>query len=84
MVPVPPPRNLPAFPDARKVRPKTGIAGGGFRRRWKDSSNGTIYEWDYQHGSVEAYDSRGRHLGQFDPHSGDQQKGPDLSRRIEP
>jgi hypothetical protein len=28
------------------------------RARWKDE-DGAIYEWDYAHGTVERYDSRG-------------------------
>lgn len=75
------PRLLPAFPNARRVKPKTGKPNGK-RARWKDSSR--IYEWDYQHGSVEVYDSQGRHLGQFDPDTGDREKPPDPSRRVEP
>jgi Cytotoxic len=77
-----PPPDLPGFPDARRVRPKTP-GSNSLRRRWKDP-DGTIYEWDYQHGAVEAYDSRGRHIGQFDHITGDQQKFPDPSRRVEP
>ncbi len=30
---------------------------GGLRRRWRDP-DGVIYEWDYQHGTVEVYDAR--------------------------
>ncbi|MGZ6669781.1 MAG: colicin E3/pyocin S6 family cytotoxin [Solirubrobacteraceae bacterium] len=75
-------RTLPGFPDARRVKPKTPKMHGK-RARWKDS-RGRIYEWDYQHGAVEVYDSLGRHLGQFDPDTGDQQKPADPSRRVEP
>jgi hypothetical protein len=55
----------------------------GKRARWKDSKGG-IYEWDYQHGAVEVYDSQGRHLGQFDPDTGAQQKPADPTRRVDP
>jgi hypothetical protein len=82
MGPVPAPRNLPAFPEARRVKPKTGRGDGSRRHRWKDSD--AIYEWDAQHGSVEKYTLRGRDQGQFDPNTGAQQKVPDPSRRIEP
>lgn len=75
------PKHLPAFPDALPAKPKTPVAGGK-RRRWKDSR--TIYEWDAQHGSVEAYDLRGRHLGQFDPDTGEQEKPPNPAYRVEP
>ena len=73
---------MPAYPDGRLVRPKTPVANGK-RKRWKDSRN-QIYEWDYQHESVERYDSRGRHLGQFNPNTGAQEKNADPTRRVEP
>ncbi len=61
---VPAPRRLKAFPNAERVRPKTA------RHRWFDEQGGYIYEWDYQHGRVERYNRRGRHLGEFDPETG--------------
>jgi len=73
---VPPPQNLPAFPDAVRVKRKNN------RVRWQDS-DGNIYEWDYQHGRVEKYDRRGRHLGEFDPNTGEQTKPADPTRRTE-
>ncbi len=82
MPPVPPPKTPPGFPDLRLVRPKTRFAGG-LRKRWKDG-DGMIYEWDYQHGEVEKYSPRGKHLGEYDPETGKQRKGPDPSRSIEP
>jgi hypothetical protein len=36
-----------------RTKPKSRFAGG-FRRRRRDPGSGTIYEWDYQHGTVEA------------------------------
>ncbi len=45
----------------------------GLRKRWKDY-NGKIYEWDSRHGAVEVYDSAGRHLGEFNPDTGEQLK----------
>jgi hypothetical protein len=73
---------LPGFPRARKVQGKTWFSGG-IRRRWRDP-DGRIYEWDYQHGAVEVYDRRGRHLGQFDPATG-MQNGPAIpGRTVEP
>jgi hypothetical protein len=74
---VSPPQNLPAFPDAVRVRRKNN------RVRWQDS-DGNIYEWDYQHGRVEKYNKRGKHLGEFDPNTGEQTKPADPSRRTEP
>ena len=74
---IPPPRNLPAFPGAKRVRSKSQ------RARWVDE-DGNIYEWDSQHGKVEKYNKRGKHLGEFDPNTGEQTKPADPSRSIEP
>lgn len=81
---IPAPRTLKAFPQATKTRPKTPRAGGGLRHRWKDPIRGTIYEWDSQHGRIEAYNRLGRHLGEFDPDSGEMTKPADPQRRITP
>ncbi|MFJ9393117.1 colicin E3/pyocin S6 family cytotoxin, partial [Nocardioides sp. NPDC101246] len=70
---VPAPSDLPGFPGARRDTPKTPKKGGGLRKRW--SWQGKILEWDYQHGEVEMYDKRGKHLGAFDPETGDNIKG---------
>ena len=77
------PTKLPAFPDARIAKPKTRFAGG-LRRRWKDYEAKEIYEWDAQHGAVEAYDWRGKHRGQFDAYTGEQQKDADPTQAVEP
>jgi hypothetical protein len=74
---------LPAFPKATKSASKTPIRGGGLRKRWKDD-DGTIYEWDYAHGTVEKNDSWGHHQGEFDPDNGKQLKAALPSRRVEP
>ncbi|BCX70095.1 colicin E3/pyocin S6 family cytotoxin [Pseudomonas izuensis] len=79
----PKPNVLPAFPGAKWAPPKTRMKGGGLRPRWKDGS-GTIYEWDFQHGAVEKYNKRGKHLGEFDHNSGIQTKPADPTRSIEP
>ena len=60
-----PPATLPAFPGARRVR------GKGPRATWKDA-DGNTYEFDRQHGTVEKYDSRGRHQGDYNTETGDQ------------
>ena len=44
-----PPDVLKGFPDAEVVAPKTPLAGGKLRKRWRDPA-GKIYEWDYLHG----------------------------------
>ncbi|WP_114862146.1 colicin E3/pyocin S6 family cytotoxin [Azospirillum brasilense] len=78
-----PPKNLPAFPDAEVVNPKTPVKGGGkLRKRWKDS-NGDIYEWDYQHGTVERYNKEGKHKGEFNPKTGEQTKPANPGRKVE-
>jgi len=80
----PPPKELAGFPGAKSAKLKTSVQGrGGRRRRWKDS-DGTLYEWDSQHGTVEKYDKRGAHLGEFDASTGQQTKPADPSRRVEP
>lgn len=60
----PPPKTLPAFPDAIRVKNK------GKRRRWESKKR--IYEWDYQHGAVEVYNWARDHLGEFDAKTGEQ------------
>lgn len=81
---VPAPSTLPGFPDAARAKRKTSVqGGGGLRKRWKTAS-GLILEWDSQHGAVEMYDKRGRHLGEFDPDTGEQTKKADSTRSVEP
>ncbi|MGQ4618115.1 colicin E3/pyocin S6 family cytotoxin [Nocardia sp. R7R-8] len=70
----PAPNNLPAFPKAKRSKSL------GRRRSWVDDE-GNIYEWDYQHGAVEKYSRNGRHLGEYDPNTGEQTKPPDRSRK---
>jgi Cytotoxic len=82
--PIPPPGVLPGFPGTRPGRAKTPVRGGGqLRKRWVLPS-GEILEWDYQHGEVEKYNKRGKHLGAFDPITGEQTKDPDPTRKVEP
>jgi hypothetical protein len=79
-----PPRRLTGFPDADPIRGKTGMGKGKIRKRWRDSKTGHLLEWDYQHGRIEKYDSRGKHIGEFDPSTGNQTKPPDRNRSITP
>lgn len=72
----PAPKTLPGFPDAGKGKynPKSD------RKRWV-LPDGSILEWDYQHGRVEKYDKTGRnHQGEYDPNTGEITKDPDPSR----
>lgn len=78
------PESLPAFPEAKQVRGKTRVQGGGYiRPRWVDHQ-GYIYEWDLRHGTIEKYNKRGVHLGEFTHDTGVRTKEADPSRRIEP
>ncbi|TFY88630.1 detoxification [Pseudomonas kairouanensis] len=80
----PSPTSLPAFPDAVRAPSKSRVKGGGrLRPRWKDPHS-YIYEWDFERGKVEKYNKRGRHLGEFDPNTGERTKEADDTRRIEP
>ncbi|AZD46204.1 colicin E3/pyocin S6 family cytotoxin [Pseudomonas chlororaphis] len=80
----PKPNSLPGFPDAKWAKAKTPIqGGGGIRPRWKDR-DGTIYEWDFQHGAVEVYNKRGKHLGEYNHETGAQNKPADPTRKVEP
>jgi hypothetical protein len=68
----PPPEVLPAYPDAKIAGRKTPVlGGGGLRKRWK-TAKGLILEWDSMHGAIEMYDARGKHIGEFDPNTGEQ------------
>ncbi len=75
---------MKGFPDAARAKPKTLRPGGGMRARWEDRKIAQIFELDYQQGMVEVYDRQGRHLGEFDPNTGQQTKPPDPSRKVEP
>lgn len=80
----PAPNSLPGIPDAKPVKRKTPVqGGGGLRKRWKDA-NGNIYEWDSQHGDLEKYNKNGQHQGSIDPDTGEQTKPPVKGRKVEP
>ncbi|MDP8084269.1 hemagglutinin repeat-containing protein, partial [Pasteurella atlantica] len=75
---------ITGFENLVKARRKTLLQGGaGKRARWKDQ-DGNIYEWDSQHGALEKYNKRGKHLGEFDYKTGKQLKSADKKRRVEP
>ncbi len=80
----PAPKTPAAFPGLKRAKPKTSVqGGGGLRKRWKDV-DGNIWEWDSQHGELEKYSPRGKHLGSFDPDTGEQRNLADDSRTVEP
>ena len=39
---------------------------------------------DCQHGTLEVYNRRGRHIGEFDPHTAEQLKRPNSDYQVEP
>jgi hypothetical protein len=71
------------FRERSEHGPKTLTPWGRLRPRWK-MPDGRIFEWDYQHGTVEGYDARGRHLGEFDPTTGAMRRGPIWGRKVDP
>ncbi|MCM2263855.1 MAG: colicin E3/pyocin S6 family cytotoxin [Desulfuromonadales bacterium] len=80
----PPPKEIEGIPDLSPTKPKTPVqGGGGLRKRWKDN-DGNIYEWDRQHGTLEKYNKKGKHLGEYNPKTGEQTKKPNKSRKVEP
>ena len=78
-----PPAQPRGIPGLFKVKPKTRRQGAAKRLRYKDA-DGNIYEWDSQHGAYEKYNSRGDHLGEYAPDTGEQLKPPDPTRKVEP
>jgi filamentous hemagglutinin len=72
--PKPKTEEITGFPGLKEVR------GVGGRPRWIDDK-GRIFEWDRQHGTLEAYGKTGKkHLGEFDPKTGTQTKPPNPGR----
>ncbi|MCS5707345.1 hypothetical protein CC99x_000360 [Candidatus Berkiella cookevillensis] len=73
---------LEGFPGSYRVQGKTPMGDGKkLRRRWK-TEDGKILEWDYQHGEVEMYTEKGKHLGAYDPDTGKKVKEPNNERNI--
>jgi hypothetical protein len=79
----PAPKMPKAFQNLRITKRKTPSSGGGLRKRWKDDK-GTIFEWDSQHGRIEKYNKKGKHLGEFDADTGAMTKPADPTRKVEP
>jgi hypothetical protein len=52
------------------------------RRRWRGTKK-QIYEEDTQHGELEKYNRKGKHLGSVDPDSGEIIKDPVKGRQID-
>ncbi|WP_095152606.1 colicin E3/pyocin S6 family cytotoxin [Pseudomonas sp. Irchel s3b5] len=82
--PAPETEEITGFSSLKKVKNKTPKQGGaGLRERWTDAKGRKIYEWDSQHGELEAYRaSDGSHLGSFDHLTGKQIDPPKKERNI--
>lgn len=50
---------------------------------WFSSDDKRLYTWDYTHGDVEVFDSRGNHLGSADAISGSKTKRAVKGRKID-
>jgi hypothetical protein len=68
------PDDLRGFSNAQRSKSKAN------RRRWIDP-DGNIYEWDSQHGTVEVYNRRGMHRGEYDPETGKKLNEPIKGRK---
>jgi hypothetical protein len=79
----PPKNGFPGYPEVVALKRKSPVRGVGLRKRWRELKTGNIRERDSQHGCLEVYDSRGKHLGEFDI-NGVQLKEANPRRRIEP
>ena len=80
---IPPIRGpLPGFPGTQRAEARQDERGH-YRARWV-YPDGRFFEWDYQHGTVEAYDRRGEHLGEFAPLDGRQLKQAIPTRKARP
>jgi hypothetical protein len=69
-------RRTPSFPTSNI---KQCHYRGKKRKRWKDRK-GRIYEWDYENGRIELYDKQGKHLGEFNPDTGERTKDAEPGR----
>jgi sugar lactone lactonase YvrE len=57
-----------------------GAYGG--QKRWRSPDRKRLYTWDSLHGEIEAWNTRGRHLGAMDAVTGVFIKGAKKGRRI--
>ncbi|VVH51694.1 hypothetical protein BPUTSESOX_160, partial [uncultured Gammaproteobacteria bacterium] len=78
------PEDIKGIPNLKEVRKKTFVQGGGNKRARYEDKKGNIYEWDYRHGTLEKYNKRGKHLGEYNPKTGKQLKPANKTRRVEP
>ncbi len=63
---IPPPKELPGFPGATRLGHQNGK-----RPAWR-LPDGSLAEWDSQHGELEVYDKTGKkHKGAYNPETGE-------------
>jgi hypothetical protein len=70
-------RTHPDFLDTQIRVPWQGVT------RWRNEDGDRLYEYDSRHGHVEAYNSRGRHVGVLDVKSGVRIGGAKAGRKID-
>ena len=69
---------LPGFPEAKYVGKKHD------RDRW-ELPDKKFLDWDYRHGELEMFNKTGKkHLGAYDPYTGDQLKEGRPDRKAKP
>ncbi|RZI33351.1 S-type pyocin domain-containing protein [Pseudomonas orientalis] len=83
--PAPKTEDITGFPGLIEQKRKTRKRnGGGLRERWKDAKGKRLFEWDSEQGELEVYRySDVKHLGSFDPYTGERRGPAKDERRIE-
>ncbi|VVO11493.1 S-type pyocin domain-containing protein [Pseudomonas fluorescens] len=83
--PAPRTEDITGFPGLIEQKRKTRKRnGGGLRERWKDAKGKKLFEWDSEQGELEVYRySDVKHLGSFDPYTGEQRGPAKDERRID-
>ncbi|WP_338575429.1 S-type pyocin domain-containing protein [Pseudomonas canadensis] len=76
--------DITGFPGLIKQKRKSSKKdGSGLRERWKDAKGRRIFEWDSEKGELEVYRySDVKHLGSFDPYTGERRGPAKDERRI--
>nr|WP_314566551.1 S-type pyocin domain-containing protein [uncultured Pseudomonas sp.] len=76
--------DITGFPGLVKQKRKTSKKdGSGLRERWKDAKGRRLFEWDSEKGELEVYRySDVKHLGSFDPYTGERRGPAKDERRI--
>lgn len=82
--PAPKTEDITGFPGLIEQKRKTRKRnGGGLRERWKDAKGRRLFEWDSEKGELEVYRySDVKHLGSFDPYTGERRGPAKDERRI--